>query len=230
MVANIALLGFFKYWDFLITNLNHLGLNLLKPLGLGLPIGISFYTFQTMSYPIDLYRNETDPQKSLVSFGAYVCMFPQLIAGPIVRYTDIARQLEERSETLDEFYLGVRRFMSGLSKKVLLANSAGQVWESIAALPASQQSVVTAWTGILCYAFQIYFDFSGYSDMDDAMIAAIRKSGVRQILYVSCNPATLGRNLNDLASLYTVKKIQPYDLFPQTPHVETLTVLERRTR
>lgn len=165
MVANIALLGFFKYWDFLITNLNHLGLNLLKPLGLGLPIGISFYTFQTMSYPIDLYRNETDPQKSLVSFGAYVCMFPQLIAGPIVRYTDIARQLEVRSETLDEFYHGVRRFMSGLSKKVLLANSVGQVWESIAALPASQQSVVTAWTGILCYAFQIYFDFSGYSDM-----------------------------------------------------------------
>ena len=165
MVFNVGLLGFFKYWDFLISNLQLLGLTFLKPLGLSLPIGISFYTFQTMSYPIDLYRHDTDPQKSLVSFGAYVTMFPQLIAGPIVRYTDIAKQLNQRTITRDGFYEGVRRFTVGLCKKVLLANSVGQVYENIAALGASSQSVLTAWIGILCYAFQIYFDFSGYSDM-----------------------------------------------------------------
>ena len=165
MVFNLALLGFFKYWDFLAENLNHLGLYLIRPLHLGLPIGISFYTFQTMSYPIDLYRFDTDPQDSLVSFGAYVCMFPQLIAGPIVRYTDIAKQLNRRRLSANKFYDGIKRFMVGLSKKVLLANSAGQVYEAIAALPAANQSAVTAWIGAICYTFQIYYDFSGYSDM-----------------------------------------------------------------
>ena len=165
MVFNLSLLGFFKYYDFLIHNLNLLGLTGIKTLGLSLPIGISFYTFQTMSYPIDLYRRETDPQKSLVSFGAYVTMFPQLIAGPIVRYTDIAAQLNHRHIHSKKFYLGVRRFICGLAKKVLLANSVGQVYESIAALTQSNQSVLTAWLGIICFAFQIYFDFSGYSDM-----------------------------------------------------------------
>ncbi|MBQ9328140.1 MAG: MBOAT family protein [Solobacterium sp.] len=165
IVFNLLLLGFFKYYDFLAENLNHLGLYFLHPLRLGLPIGISFYTFQTMSYPIDLYRFDTDPQKSLVSFGAYVCMFPQLIAGPIVRYTDIAKQLNQRTLNLEKTYEGIQRFMIGLSKKVLLANNAGQVYEQIAALPLSQQSALTAWIGAICYTFQIYFDFSGYSDM-----------------------------------------------------------------
>ena len=165
MVFNLALLIFFKYFDFLAENLRALGITALRPLHLGLPIGISFYTFQTMSYPIDLYRHDTDPQKSLISFGAYVCMFPQLIAGPIVRYTDIAKQLNERTITTDGFYKGIQRFMVGLSKKVLLANSAGQVYENIAALSASQQSAATAWIGAICYTFQIYYDFSGYSDM-----------------------------------------------------------------
>ncbi len=165
MVFNLLLLGFFKYFDFLAENLIALGIHVIRPLHLGLPIGISFYTFQTMSYPIDLYRKETDPQESLVSFGAYVCMFPQLIAGPIVRYTDIAKQLNQRTITSKKFYQGISRFMVGLCKKVLLANSAGQVYEGIAALTASQQSVVTAWLGAICYTFQIYFDFSGYSDM-----------------------------------------------------------------
>ncbi len=165
MVFNLALLGFFKYWDFLAENLNHLGILFIRPLRLGLPIGISFYTFQTMSYPIDLYRFDTDPQESLVSFGAYVCMFPQLIAGPIVRYTDIAKQLNHRTITVDKFYAGVQRFMVGLCKKVLLANNAGQVYESIAALSSGQQSAFTAWIGAICYTFQIYYDFSGYSDM-----------------------------------------------------------------
>ncbi|MGN1389376.1 MAG: MBOAT family O-acyltransferase [Bulleidia sp.] len=164
IVLNLALLGFFKYWDFFASNLNHLGLS-LPVLHLSLPIGISFYTFQTMSYPIDLYRKQTDPQKSLVSFGAYVCMFPQLIAGPIVRYVEVAKQLDHRTLSRQGFYDGIRRFMVGLCKKVLLANNAGQVFETISRLPVSERSVLTAWLGIILYAFQIYFDFSGYSDM-----------------------------------------------------------------
>ena len=164
IIFNLCLLGFFKYADFVIRNLNLLGLG-LRPLNIALPIGISFYTFQTMSYPIDLYRGETDPQKSLISFGAYVTMFPQLIAGPIVRYTDIAAQLNSRKVTSGKFENGIRRFLCGLGKKVLLANSVGLVYEEIAALSASQQTVVTAWIGIAAFAFQIYFDFSGYSDM-----------------------------------------------------------------
>lgn len=165
VICNLALLGFFKYWDFFAENLNAIGLTFIPVLHLALPIGISFYTFQAMSYPIDLYRGDTDVQKSAINFGAYVTMFPQLIAGPIVYYRDVAEQLEERHENLDQFYHGVIRFMVGLSKKVILANSAGQVWESINALSASQTSVVTAWIGIACYTFQIYFDFAGYSDM-----------------------------------------------------------------
>ena len=164
IVVNLALLGFFKYWDFFASNLNHLGLS-LPILRLSLPIGISFYTFQTMSYPIDLYRKQTDPQKSLVSFGAYVCMFPQLIAGPIVRYVDVAEQLDHRTLGRQSFYDGTRRFIVGLCKKVLLANNAGQVFETISHLPVCERSVLTAWLGIILYAFQIYFDFSGYSDM-----------------------------------------------------------------
>ncbi len=165
IIANLALLGFFKYFDFFAANLNMIGIRFIHPLHLGLPIGISFYTFQTMSYPIDLYRFDTDPQKKLVNFGAYVSMFPQLIAGPIVRYRDIARQLEERHENINQIYSGIQRFIIGLAKKVLLANSAGQVWEFAKGLSAEQSSLLTAWLGIAFYAFQIYFDFSGYSDM-----------------------------------------------------------------
>ena len=162
---NLILLGFFKYFDFFASNLNALGISFIKPLGLGLPIGISFYTFQAMSYPIDIYRLDTDPQKSIVYFGAYVTMFPQLIAGPIVRYKDIAKELEKRSITSSQFNEGIRRFMVGLCKKVLLANNCGQVWEMVCALSDARNSTLTAWFGIIFYAFQIYFDFSGYSDM-----------------------------------------------------------------
>lgn len=165
IVFNLALLGFFKYYDFFVTNLNAVGVSFIKPLRLALPIGISFYTFQTMSYPIDLYRKDCDVQKSLVSFGAYVCMFPQLIAGPIVRYRDIAKELDHRRITKTNFYEGIQRFMVGLSKKVLLANNIGPIFESIASLPIKDTSFVSAWLGIIAYAFQIYFDFSGYSDM-----------------------------------------------------------------
>jgi alginate O-acetyltransferase complex protein AlgI len=165
IVLNIGILSFFKYYDFLIMNLNGIGLSFLKPLNLELPIGISFYTFQTMSYPIDLYRHDTDPQKKFINFGAYVTMFPQLIAGPIVRYRDIADMLDNRRENTAQFASGVSRFTVGLCKKVLLANSAGTVWKFVTALAPSQTSTVTSWLGILFYAFQIYFDFSGYSDM-----------------------------------------------------------------
>ncbi len=165
IVINLLLLGFFKYWDFIVSNLQTLGFNALPTLNLSLPIGISFYTFQAMSYPIDLYRNDTSVQKSPINFGAYVTMFPQLIAGPIVRYRDVANELDERHESIDLFSQGIQRFMVGLSKKVLLANNVGQVYESINSLQYSQQSVLTAWIGILCYTLQIYFDFSGYSDM-----------------------------------------------------------------
>lgn len=162
---NLGLLGFFKYFDFIVLNLNQLGFEWLKPLGLALPIGISFYTFQTMSYPIDVYRGQADVQKSIISFGAYVTMFPQLIAGPIVRYKDIAKQLVHRDETMDKFYNGVQRFVTGLAKKVLLANNIGLLWETIHTLPTSQMSILTAWLGAIAFGFQIYFDFSGYSDM-----------------------------------------------------------------
>lgn len=160
IVFNLALLGFFKYWDFLAGFIPF-----ISPLGISLPIGISFYTFQTMSYPIDLYRGETNIQKNLVNFGAYVCMFPQLIAGPIVRYVDIDNQLNDHPSSINKFYEGIQRFIVGLSKKVLLANNAGMIFEEISKLSHFDQSVVASWIGIIAYAFQIYFDFSGYSDM-----------------------------------------------------------------
>ncbi len=165
MIINLALLGFFKYADFLIGNVNGLfGLN-IPLLHLALPIGISFYTFQTMSYTIDVYRGEARAQRNIISFGAYVALFPQLIAGPIVQYKTIAEQLNHRQEDASQFSEGVSRFMTGLGKKVLLANNIGMVWDSISRMDHGSLPVLTAWIGILAYAFQIYFDFSGYSDM-----------------------------------------------------------------
>ncbi len=165
VIFNLGLLGFFKYYDFFVGIINSLGINILKPLNIPLPVGISFYTFQAMSYPIDIYRNQADEQKSLVNFMCYVTCFPQLIAGPIVRYKDIAKQLESRIESADQFYEGIIRFVNGLAKKVLLANNAGILWEAISATSQDQMSTALAWLGIIAYAFQIYFDFSGYSDM-----------------------------------------------------------------
>lgn len=165
IIFNISILCFFKYYDFFVMNLAAIGITGLSPLGLSLPLGISFYTFQTMSYPIDVYREEAMVQKKLLSFGAYVSMFPQLIAGPIVRYKEIAEQLDNRVETVQKFYDGIIRFLIGLAKKVLLANTLGSLWVEIQQLTLTQQSVVTAWLGLLAFAFQIYFDFSGYSDM-----------------------------------------------------------------
>ena len=158
------MLGFFKYYDFFVSNLARIPcFSSLQPLGLTLPIGISFYTFQSLSYVIDVYRRETDAQKNLLAFGTYVTLFPQLIAGPIVRYRDVDDQLTNRTESVALFASGVRTFLCGLAKKVLLANAAGQIFDSLKA--GEGVSAFGAWFGLLFYLFQIYFDFSGYSDM-----------------------------------------------------------------
>jgi len=163
VVFNLGILLFFKYWDFIAENVNALTGLPLPVLGLPLPIGISFYTFQTMSYTIDVYRQTAPVQKDPVAFGTYVTLFPQLIAGPIVRYSTVASQLEARDEGLDKFSGGILRFTVGLAKKVLLANAIGRLWNAM--LDTERLTVVGAWLGLLAYAFQIYFDFSGYSDM-----------------------------------------------------------------
>lgn len=164
VVIDIGLLSVFKYTDFIITNVNAIfGAN-FDLLNIALPIGISFYTFQAMSYTIDVYRDDVRVQKNLIDFGMYITMFPQLIAGPIVRYADVQDQLADRSVTTADFSEGVMRFVVGLGKKVLLANQMGAVWSDIYAL-GGDVSALMAWTGAIAYTFQIYFDFSGYSDM-----------------------------------------------------------------
>lgn len=165
IVLNLAILGFFKYANFLIGNLNAIPGVSIPLLDLALPIGISFYTFQSMSYVIDVYRGDVKAQRNIIAFGTYVALFPQLIAGPIVQYKTIDQQLSNRTESFDMFGDGVRRFITGLGKKVLLANTIGVVWSQISALEPGEVPVLTAWIGILAFTFQIYFDFSGYSDM-----------------------------------------------------------------
>ena len=162
LVTSLGLLGWFKYADFAVENLNALGLQLTLP-GIALPIGISFYTFQILSYTIDVYRGDVESQKNIVAFGAYVSMFPQLIAGPIVRYADVARQLKSRTHSVEKASLGVRRFVIGLAKKVLIANQLGQLVELYRS--TTQPSVLFVWMYAAAFALQIYFDFSGYSDM-----------------------------------------------------------------
>ena len=165
VAANLAILGFFKYYGFLITNLNAILPFEIPYRALALPIGISFYTFQTLSYIIDVYKGNVPVQRNFISFGAYVTMFPQLIAGPIVRYADVDAQLAKRTLSLYKFGQGVAWFLRGLGKKVLLANNIGMTFDAIAAIAPAQRSVLTAWIGCIAYAMQIYFDFSGYSDM-----------------------------------------------------------------
>ena len=165
IVGNLAILGFFKYADFLIGNINSLFGTAIPLLYLPLPIGISFYTFQTMSYTIDVYRGDAPMQKNIIAFGAYVTLFPQLIAGPIVRYNTIDSQLTCREESFDKFASGISRFMVGLGKKVLLANNIGFLWDTIKVMPFGELSVLTSWLGAIAMALQLYFDFSGYSDM-----------------------------------------------------------------
>jgi len=164
-VANLLLLFFFKYFDLIAETLSRIPGVIIPTLGLSLPIGISFYTFQSMSYPIDVYRGDGRVQKNFVKFGTFVALFPQLIAGPIVRYKDIADQLDDRKETLDQFASGVERFVVGLGKKVLIANNVGLLWDAYANAPASSLTLVGAWLAAIAFSLQIYFDFSGYSDM-----------------------------------------------------------------
>lgn len=154
VVINLTLLAVFKYAGKFV-----------------LPIGISFYTFQSMSYTIDVYRGKAKAEKNPINFGAYISLFPQLIAGPIVRFSDIATQLRERTINLERIRYGVLRFVCGLGKKVLLANQAGEVFQTIANYKVSQMTTVSAWLGILAFMFQIYFDFSGYSDMAIGLMA-----------------------------------------------------------
>ena len=165
VAINLSLLGFFKYAGLVVSTLNAaLSLSIPVP-SVALPVGISFYTFQTMSYSIDVYRRNCPAQRDPIAFGCYVTMFPQLIAGPIVRYVDVMREINDRRETFEGFFLGIRRFLVGLAKKLILANGVGMLWDSVSAQPAASLSALSAWLGVLAYAFQIYFDFSGYSDM-----------------------------------------------------------------
>ena len=165
VAVNLLVLCFFKYYGLLMDSLNAVLPMDIPYRELPLPIGISFYTFQAMSYIIDVYRGEVRTQKNILYFALYISMFPQLIAGPIVRYVDIEEQLKYRTFSMRKFGLGAEYFIIGLAKKVILANSIGQVYEQIAGLSMGSFSVLSAWVGCISYAFQIYFDFSGYSDM-----------------------------------------------------------------
>ncbi len=163
LVINLGLLGLFKYSGFFVENINALLHTSIPSPAFSLPIGISFYTFQTLSYTIDMYRGNTRVQKSFPAFLAYVSMFPQLVAGPIVRYSDVAAELTDRRVSIDDFAAGAKRFTAGMCKKVMLANSAGEVASMI--LDSTRLTAASSWLGIIMYTFQIYFDFSGYSDM-----------------------------------------------------------------
>ncbi len=165
VIVNLSVLGFFKYADFIIHSINAVFGTAIEPLGLGLPVGISFFTFQTMSYIIDLYRGEVKTEHNYFTYLTYVSMFPQLVAGPIVRFSDINEKLHKRSITLEAFETGLLRFMQGLFKKVLLANQLGALWKEIQIVEVSQLSVGAAWIGAAAYTLQLYLDFSAYSDM-----------------------------------------------------------------
>ncbi len=169
VALNLSFLVYFKYAGFLIESLNTLLAFLAAPTldrpDVTLPIGISFYTFQAMSYVIDVYRGQAEAERNPINVALYIALFPQLIAGPIVRYVDVAAQIKDRTIAADGFGYGIQRFIVGLGKKMLLANSAASVADAVFDIPDSQLSFGVAWLGILCYTIQIYFDFSGYSDM-----------------------------------------------------------------
>ncbi|MFZ4462749.1 MAG: MBOAT family O-acyltransferase [Bacteroidales bacterium] len=172
IISNLGLLGYFKYFNFFGENLirilddmeiSHLQLDGL--INVSLPLGISFYTFQSMSYTIDVYRGHVSANKSLINFSTFVTMFPQLIAGPIVRYSDVEDQMKNHRIYTDDFVVGIKRFITGLAKKVLIANTLALVADQIFSLPSAELSMGIAWIGILSYSLQLYYDFSGYSCM-----------------------------------------------------------------
>lgn len=171
IILNIGLLGYFKYANFFIENVNYLfaefGILQLQWTAIVLPIGISFYTFQKLSYSIDVYRGKSHPLKSIKDYLLFILLFPQLIAGPIVRYNEISQQLIDRkeNETTDNKILGFYRFIIGLAKKVLIANTLGVFVDQVFATPVNDIGMLSSWVGIIAYSFQIYYDFSGYSDM-----------------------------------------------------------------
>ncbi|MBE5928065.1 MAG: MBOAT family protein [Lachnospiraceae bacterium] len=165
IILNLGILFFFKYWDFIAANLENIGFNFMPILNIHLPIGISFFTFQTMSYTIDVYRGDARAQRKIINFGTFVTLFPQLIAGPIIKYKNIGNQIDERIYSLDKFVSGINIFSIGLAKKVLLANNIGLLWETIKETPLTELTVVGVWIGVIAFSLQIYFDFSGYSDM-----------------------------------------------------------------
>ncbi|KGI86214.1 MULTISPECIES: MBOAT family protein [Exiguobacterium] len=165
VLGNLGMLGVFKYASFFVENVNSvLGFSLNDP-EIPLPLGISFFTFQAMSYVIDVYRKDGQVQRNIFDLALYVSFFPQLIAGPIVRYQTVADEIVDRRETIDDFVSGIQRFVIGLGKKMILANSAGYVADQIFGMPAGEMSTTLAWIGVIAYSLQIYFDFSGYSDM-----------------------------------------------------------------
>lgn len=165
LVVDLGILVYFKYTDFLLENLSALFSQSWDPLRIVMPIGISFYTFQAISYLVDVYRGEVPVQRSLYKLMLYITLFPQLVAGPIVKYHDVCLQINERGETWKQFTHGLRRFIFGLAKKMLIANAMGAVADRIFNLPMADIDTLTAWQGALAYTLQIYFDFSGYSDM-----------------------------------------------------------------
>lgn len=165
ILANLAFLVYFKYFNFLIKNLNALCHSNIDILNIVMPIGISFYTFQALSYVVDVYRKECAVQKDIYKLSLYICLFPQLIAGPIVKYHDVAEQIEDREVNFDKVTLGVQRFIIGLSKKVLIANTMGAIADKIFVQDPHTFTHFTAWLGAVAYSFQLFFDFSGYSDM-----------------------------------------------------------------
>ena len=165
VIANLSFLIYFKYFNFLIANTNNFFHLNISALDVVMPIGISFYTFQALSYVIDVFRGEVKAQKDIYKLALYICLFPQLIAGPIVKYHDVEEQIDSRDVNFDKVTLGVKRFIIGLSKKVLIANTMGAIVDKIFIQDPHTFSHLTAWLGSIAYTFQLYFDFSGYSDM-----------------------------------------------------------------
>ena len=165
IVSDLGFLFYFKYFNFVMTNINTAFGADIPFLDVIMPIGISFYTFQALSYVVDVYRGDVAVQKHIDKLALYICLFPQLIAGPIVKYHDVKDQIDKREETFDKVVYGIKRFIIGLAKKMLIANTMGAVADKIFALPVNEFSTLTAWIGALAYTFQIFYDFSGYSDM-----------------------------------------------------------------
>ena len=165
IIFNVGILFFFKYINFFIENINSIFNMSLNNVKITLPLGISFYTFQTMSYTIDVFLGKVKAEKNLINFGAFVCLFPQLIAGPIVKYIDISKELKNRDINLDEIQEGIRLFILGLGSKILIANNIGSLWNEVETMGFNNISTILAWMGIIAFSLQIYFDFNGYSLM-----------------------------------------------------------------